>query len=366
MHLRFLDENFESISSVINDYTTFIWSEQWGGIGTFIIKMPERHFPNADAAAYIYSKSMDNCGIITEISRNAEGVTVTGVLLESVLSDKIINAEMLLNDTLENALYSVVTTYALTGDRTIPLLELAPQSGFDEVYEGIAEEGKNVQEWLYKVLGAFEMSYQIKFDYDNRKLIFSIKKGLDRTQEQDINTWATFSDRFGNVQNISYDKKKNDYKNYAYVVGEYNKTRVVEEIDGRSDITEPRKETYIKPSISSEDNITSVGQLRTILRQRGAEALAEYKIIENITAEANNHASLKYGENYNLGDLCNVIANIKTSEKPEEYIRMMWKLRITSVEHAFKDDGDTIIPGFGEGMLSQRKYIARELRNGRR
>ena len=43
------------------------------------------------------------------------------------------------------------------------------------------------------------MSHRIAYNYEQNKLRFEVWEGLDRTDEQDVNSWAIFSDSFRNI-----------------------------------------------------------------------------------------------------------------------------------------------------------------------
>ena len=48
---------------------------------------------------------------------------------------------------------------------------------------------------------------------------FEVWQGLDRTQGQSGNSWAVFSDRYENIQSLSYITDHSSMRNYAYIAG---------------------------------------------------------------------------------------------------------------------------------------------------
>ena len=63
-------------------------------------------------------------------------------------------------------------------------------------------------------------------------LTFNVWSGLDRTENQDVNAWATFCKNYENIQNDSYSTDNSQYKNFAYVAGEgTGQKRIVVEVN---------------------------------------------------------------------------------------------------------------------------------------
>lgn len=360
MHLILLDADFARISQPITDYNTLMWIERWDSDGEFTLTLPARYFLTAKSASYIYSQALDAVAAVGNVTYRNDELTASGSTLESILSGRVIEEEQILSGTYKSVIETVMTRYALTGDRAIPKLTISVPDDFIDPYDGVIEEGTYLNDWLREALNAIGASYKITYDWFTDTLTFTLRKGLDRTQTQDINPWATFSTAFGSVQDIEYDKNTRDYKNFAYVIGAYNDTRIVEIIDETNG--NPRKETVIKPSITSNEEITSEEQYRSLLRQRGTEALAEYKTAETFNCGIDTNSALVYGVNYNLGDLCDVVIDAVDDYGGHTKRKTMWTTRITSVEHTYKPDGNIIVPGFGEDVLNLRKYIQREAR----
>lgn len=359
MDLVFKDSNFRNITNPIDDYKSFTWRESWYSAGDFQLHLHPYRFAQVRDAEYLYNQDTDECAIVTNVNytneANGKKLQVSGVALESKLNQRTIDIEVVLNGNIEDIVYDIVTQFAMTGDRAIPKLTLAPKKGFSEVYEGTAAEGTQLGTFLYDALKPFEMSYKITYINDTSGgddiLVFSVEKGLDRTQSQDINTWAIFTTNFENLKNVSYTKIKTDRKNYVYAVGEYDESRIVEIVDNTNG--GERFELYINPTISDEDgDISTLEEYRAVLKQKAVEALEKYNIIENVRGDIDPTGSLKYGVNYNLGDWCDIVV-------PE--INFTWSAQLTGVDHVYESAGYRIVPQFGERTLNTREIIQREL-----
>lgn len=342
------------MSNPIDDYTSLTWTENWHDSGGFSLMLPPSRFQTVRTAKYLYNQDLDACMVITGldyVSGDSPTLRLTGKSLESILSARVFDAEVKYDDTLGNAVYSAIQTLTQEGDRIIDRLELAQISEFSDVYEGLAEEGARLDEWLYEILKPYGLSYRVDYDYADNIMRFKLARGVDRTQEQDINSWAIFSTDFENITNIAYEMSSENYYNFAYIIGEYNGDRIVETIDETNG--NDRREILLKPSVTS-DEAANVTQYRKVLKQKGVETLAEYAMSDTVTGDVDTSSSLKYGVNYNIGDLCDIVLPDLLDEPISE--------RITSVDHVYEPTGYRIIPRFGKGLLNLKDYIKREMK----
>ena len=352
MDIRFYtDESetsrFEAVSFPIRNFTSFIWEERYYGSGGIEIQLPPRYMGAVQAAQYIYNVDTDRMGIVTsvELSSDADGVMTLGVKgeqLKSLLASRIIEREAQYNGNVETTIYDIVTQYALTGARAIPLLELSPPRGYPQtITAGTIKAGTPLSEAINTILKTLEMAYDIIYDWNGGKLKFSVYKGLDRTTEQTENNAAIFSTSFRNIKNLNYLKSTRDYKNTALVQCD-NGIHTLDNSAGS-----PRREVYVTAPGETLINTPQAEQL-------AAETLEKWKTIENISAETIPNESMRYGVNYNLGDLCEITANFK------DY-NAVWRQRITAVTTSYEYGDVKIIPEFGEPPLDFRQYLTREM-----
>lgn len=354
MNLVFLDADFNNLSNPVDDYTSLIWTENWHSTGRFNLLLPTDRFKIVHNAKYLYNQDTDSCAVINNLNYAADTkptLSVGGQMLESILSTRVFEKEVIFDDTLNNAIYTALSNLTQTGDRKIDKLIISQNSAVTDVYDGMAEEGQRLDVWLYDTLTPLGLSYRIHYDYQNNELIFSVVAGVDRTQSQDDNAWAIFSSEFENISNIAYEMSSEKYYNFAYIIGEYNGSRIVETIDETNG--NDRREILLKPSVTS-DEAANVTQYRKVLKQKGVETLAEYAMSDTVTGDVDTSSSLKYGVNYNIGDLCDIVLPDLLDEPISE--------RITSVDHVYEPTGYRIIPRFGKGLLNLKDYIKREMK----
>lgn len=356
MDLYLLDSEFNLISSPIDNYQSLIWHRKFYNNGRFTLYLSGKYFTQIKNATYI-SKGLDgDVGIIQRFSytdRTAGILLVSGVLLEGALYDRVINETEQLRGELETKVKAVVTKYSMTDDRAIDNLIMGDTLGYtDRIDTQIT--GANLSEWLYEVLKPYNTSYSITYDFEENKAVFNLFRGLDRTQEQTVNSWAIFSKNYENLLKLEYEEDDSNYKNYAYVAGEATESgRTVEEVDLRAE-GEPRYELFVDArDLQSEDGEETLSEVdyRKILRSRGLEKLSKYNKAQYLDAEIDDNSNLKYKQDYDLGDKC----NIEISD-----IGLSWTAIISEVQEVYEGSKMKIVPIFGESVLDLKNYIKRE------
>lgn len=355
-----LNQNFEN-SGLIEKYTSLQWIRRYYDVGNFELHVSPEYFDQVMASRYIYHSENDETAIIEDVSfqQNQAGTSdlvLKGRFLEALLYDRVINRTETLSGNLETALRNLIVKYAMTGERKIPLLQLSQAKGFGETIN-LQTTGAVLMEKLYATLQSYEMSFKLHYDYLKNIIYFSIWKGVDRTQSQDENTWAIFSNSFENVLDTVYNKNDADYKNFAYVAGSgEDNNRVVEEVN----LIKPgeiRRELYVDArDLQPQDengNAIPIATYRAILHRRGLEKLNEFRKIEAIDGKVDIQSNLKYREDFDLGDLCNY-------ENPE--IGLSVQKRLTEIQEIYENGLTTVNTVFGEDYVTSiKKVIQKEV-----
>lgn len=75
---------------------------------------------------------------------------------------------------------------------------------------------------LYSTLYEVGASFRLEYLFEKNAYILSIYKGLDRTQSQDGNPWAVFSDTWGTLHGYKASRDESNYKNTCYVLYDYD------------------------------------------------------------------------------------------------------------------------------------------------
>lgn len=344
MELLILNDQFEEIG-MIDQFSSLQWNRKYYDVGSFELHCSEQYFSLLEEGKYIFRKDASELALIESIEykKALEGssFTVNGRFIESILNDRCIAKEMNLSGKHEAIARKLVQKNCMTGDRKIPYLSLGANSGLGETTE-LQLNQAYVGDKLYEFLEEQELSQRIRYDYLTDQLYYEVWQGKDRSDAQQVNSWAVFSDDFENITDESYSKDESDLKNYAYVIGKSKDSDdpYIVEID-RVQPGERRRELFISASTSwknDDDTEMTEAQYRSKLLQLGTEALDQKKIVEIFEGKILNQSNLRYKVDYDLGDLVTCI-NTK--------LKKMVDKRITEVKEVYEDGKISIEPSFG-------------------
>lgn len=341
MELLFLNDSFDLMSAPVDRYHSLQWEENYYDEGKFELHLAPDYISTVLSAEYIYNNEADEAMQIIDVRADDDGkqsLQISGVSLESLLKLRVMDEAKTYTGTVEQIARQAVTDFAITGDKAIPRLELGVLNGYTDTAIATNQVGAELYEWLRELLKPYEMSFRIHYDYEQNRMTFTVYRGLDRTQEQDTNTWAIFSTSFENLSQFSYARNRKDYRNYAIVMTDSGTRVDVDQTNG-----EPRRELFV----SASDDLDTEA-----LTQLGVSALAEYAMVETIGGEVQGNANLVYGTNYALGDRCNI---------EDSDLGVSASARLTQMMTVVENGATRRIPAFGEQYLSLRQYIAREV-----
>jgi hypothetical protein len=362
-----LDQNFDLLGS-IGVFNTLIWLRRYYEAGTFELHAPADYFALMNEGKYLYRSDRDELGNISEVNfaRDESGARTAyckGYFAEAVLDRRVTESTVSLTGTPEAIGRRLVTDYLISpknAKRAFSQIVLGKASGIGSSVT-VSSTGDEIGGKLYEIEQTQEMSHRLRYDYLENRLLFETWQGKDRTDEQTVNSWAIFADSFYNVKNAQYNRDESSYKNVAYVAGEGEGTeRTVIEVDIRTSADEERREVYVDArdlqstyqDASGNEQTYTTAQYKELLRQRGLEKLAEYEIVEAVTSDIDPEANLKYGTDFDLGDLC----TYRYTDVGIECTK-----RITEIQETYEGSQQTLSVTFGTTALSSvSKLIKRE------
>ena len=343
MELLFLDENFQLASHPIDRYYSLQWVENYYDEGTFELHLAADLFPTVMRSEYVYNNEADEAMLIDDVQASDDGkqtLKLSGKSLDTLLRHRVMDQVDSFTGTVEDIARQAVQKYAIASDRSVSLLRLGVRKGYTDTAVATNERGAELYEWLRELFKPYEMSFRIHYNFEANALDFEVYRGLDRTQEQTTNTWAIFSTSFENLSQFSYARNRSDYRNYAIVMTDDGTKRVTVDKTGGA----PRRELFV----SADDELDTAA-----MTQLGESALAEYAMIETVSGEVQGGANMIYGENYALGDLCNI---------EDTHLGVSAAARLTQMTTVVEKGVTRRVPSFGEQYLSLRQYVAREVR----
>ncbi len=364
MRILVLDERFQTIGS-ISIFLSLIWCPRYTKLGYFELHCPTSYFSLLRTGKYLYRNDRDSLGVIDDIqyAQNDTGEKTCyakGNFAEILLSDKVVSKTVKLSGNIETEMRKLVTDYAIrpiNGGEPIPNLRLGEVAGITDTID-TQITGSNLSEWLYDTGNGIEISHRIRYDYLNNELVFEVWKGKNRTDSQDINSWAIFSNSFCNIKSVQYEKNKSSYRNYAFVAGEgEGAARIMVEVDVRASPDEPRREIWVDArDLQKEDSdghkMTDAEYIK-LLVTRGKEKLAEYPIVETVNSDIDAQANLVYRSDFDYGDLCTYI-NTEIGVETEK--------RITEIMEVYEGGAEKISVTFGTDEIETvEQLIKREV-----
>lgn len=361
------DTVFEPVGQ-LDEYTSLMWPDAFLGKAMFQLWAPitdsNAEKLKEDNVIWCGGENAAVIKIVKEtINENGEKeFNVKGWTLEFFLTDKIIDG--LYNRSgsspASTVMYDIVNKMAINPsnpNRKIPYLVNAADSGVGKTVEGYQKTGGSIYDALYDMAFESDIGFSVLFDPYNKRLVFEVRAGVDRTQEQQINEPVVFSTDLEDVLSSSYYLNTEDVKNIAMVQGEEKDGKRTTVYVGDTSLKGlSRKELYVDArDIQSEaydDNGDSYtltqAQYNAVLAQRGNEKLAEHQKTETFEAQIRQFGDIQYefGVDYQKGDKVTVV---------DRQLGLSVSARITNVEEDFDEEYALVLTfGYSYPTLLQR------------
>lgn len=326
IHVYKLDNNtFEAIGQ-INHFTSLIWPDKFNGYATFELNMPltnENKF--LARKGHVVWCGGDNAAIIeiVESSTDDNGqktCKIKGRTLEMFLTTRIIWGTYSCKGKYSStAMYEIVDAQCINPvqeNRKIPFL-VCDEDKFLGRQISFQKTGGEVYDTLVSVATEAELGFEILFRPKEKKLIFKVNEGVDRTVMSQTNAGTSlviFSTDLEDILESSYYTNDQDMKSTAYVAGEGTGAERKYIVSG--DNASPgflRREMYVDARdlqseiFNEEDGTTTIideETYRDMLGDRGKEKLAEHILTESfeVKMRVTGDVQYQYGVDYFKGD----------------------------------------------------------------
>ena len=341
MELAFLDKDFNLIKYF--NYLNLQWIRRYYEPGQFMVQIPADQY--VTGAEYVFNSSRPELGMIQkfEYARKSSGqlILLSGYFYEYKLNDKITYPRFRHTGNIEMVARTIVDNYM----DDIPLLTKA-QANSPMLGTSVTKQstGEGLATALYALLKTQQMSYSCLYDYVNKQIKFKVWQGLDRTQSQTQNSFASFAEKLRNIQNEKIVKDTTLSKNYAIVIGNgsYEEGRQVSvTVDLRANPSDYRRVVYIDKTAEIYDSTKeTLDAYKNRLIQAGKEDLQKkHASILNVSFDAVRNNGLRYMEDFNLGDKCDLLI---------DDFQMAFQARLTEVREVFKNSVHEISLTFGD------------------
>lgn len=312
---------FEAIGE-INEYTSLIWPDKYVGYSTFELNAPvTQENKNLIKKGNIVWCGEDNACVIEIIQCDVNEMgmkvyKVKGRTLETLLTTRIIwGTYACTNLNASTVMYEIVDRHCVNPSdsyRKIPFLECAYDEKFGQEIS-FQKTGGEVYDTLESIANDAGLGFDVLFKPAEKKLIFKVTKGIDRSLQSDPTNFVIFSTDLEDIISSSYYMNNQEAKTLALVAGEGDGAGRITIVSGNSASKGfNRKEMYVDARdlrsevIDEAGNVTTINssEYRDMLNDRGTEKLAENILIESFEAKirTTDDVQYKYGIDYVKGD----------------------------------------------------------------
>lgn len=342
------DATFENIGEV-NQYDSLIWPDKFNGYASF-----ELWAPITEENSEYFKKGNilwcggDNAAIVEIVKstiddKGTKTFNVKGRTLEMILTTRIIwgtyNAS---NKYASTAMYEVVNQNCVNPtniSRKIPYLECAEDKNIGDKIS-IQKTGGEVYAMLNTIAASSDIGFNVLFRPKEKKLIFEVVAGVDRTIEQNEVDPVEFSTDLEDILSSSYYTNNQDEKSVALVMGGGEGASRKSKISGDNTTKGfGRRELYVDARDIQSESVNEDGTTTTLtpaeydaaLVNRGDDKLAECKTTETFEAQIRVFGDVQYefGKDYRKGDEVTV---------RDRQLNVVVSARITEVEEDFDDE----------------------------
>ncbi|NZA39866.1 Gp37-like protein [Eubacterium callanderi] len=189
--------------------------------------------------------------------------------------------------------------------------------------------------WLYEEMQSLselsKLGTGTELDYNNKKIIFEVLQGVDRTYENGVRAPYTFSKDLNRINSRNYAESELDYKNCAYVAGQGEGADREVIILGNEKTGYDRREIFFDARDIGED-------ANTTLEDRGKIRLAEYPYQKDFSAEVD---ARDYRKKWDLGDFVTIV---------DEETGIIEDHQITEVKETYEKGTRKVEPVFGQKL----------------
>lgn len=296
------------------------------------------------------------------IDERSSQLEVIAPSLNILLNRRLVLGQQSFRGAIEDVLKSFVAVNAVAPEnpkRIIPNLQISTNRGI----AGTAKEsGSNdpLDEFLYSTCNKYNLSWDVLLDVHNKKFVFDVWKGVDRSVEQMANPHVIFSKDRENVLRQDYVESDSDYKNVAVVAGEgEGAARAVitvnDEISGldRHEIFIDARDLQSTYQEDEEEITIPPAEYKEMLKERGKSKLVEYPKIVTLESEVDLFSNGEYGIDYNLGD----IVSVKNDD-----LNLIMHTRIVSATETTTKAGESLKISFGSNIPTLLDKIQRTVK----
>lgn len=318
MNINVYDTNFDW-QMVLDHYQSLLWTVRYNAYGDFEIMIDNdsdvEYYLQPDN--YLTIPESDRMMIIEKFapSENVDQgnyIVISGRSLESILLRRIVWTQTIASGKVEDVIYKLINDAILNPSdpkRKIPnfIFRRSTDSRIAEIeIEQVQFTGDNLYDVIQKLCSEFNIGFKVTLE--DKKFVFELYMGEDRTNSQLANPAIEFSQDNDNLISSKRTYDKTSYCNVTLVAGEdegvNRKTATVGDASGLD-----RRELFTDArDISTNNGEVPLSEYNQQLIARGNEKLDETGILQEFESEVDNgkDAMYKLGRDYSIGDLLDI------------------------------------------------------------
>lgn len=361
MELYIFNRDLE-LKGILDTFTSLRWIRRYSKTGEFELHcaLNSNVLELLKRENIVYKKDDIEAGYIEtrqlKIGQDGqEYLEIKGKFLTNYLDRRISWDRVNFSEKTEELMRKLVNDNAINPtniNRKIDNLILGDLKGFIEDIKYQNSFG-NIIEQLENISNTSNLGYRNILDIKNRKIIFDVYKGVDRTVNNGTIAPCIFSRDFENILEQEYMDSLNNYRNTTLIAGagegKDRKLTSIESgigldrfelyVDAR-DIEDKEEKKKIVTETDEEGNITEHEETeeveipweryKPLLIQRGEEKLSECEEIQTFDSKINTQGNNVYKKDYDLGDIVTVV---------DKKWGIRIDARITEIEEIYEEKG---------------------------
>lgn len=315
IELYIFDTNFNRIG-IIEEYITITNTKNYTNHSELSFELDGNanyvNLLNSDEIRIITLSTDINRGYIVELVEYIDAqqthVSVECRSLSVMLDWRIILGQMRFAGKIEDVMQAFVTNNAISPkntNRIIPNLAIGADYGINTTTEATYSDC-NLADALWEIANSHNISYEILMNHTNKRYVFSVFTGTDRSATQNVNPHIIFSKTFDNIELQSFTEAKADFKNCAVIRGSDGDSMV-----GDANVGFDRRELIVDASnvkrVYKDDNDTEITltqqQYKNSLNELGAGNLAQRNVVRSFETDISINSQNVYNRDFTLGDI---------------------------------------------------------------
>lgn len=355
MELYIFNRDLE-LKGILDTFTSLIWIRRYYKSGEFELHCPlnSPYLELLKSGNIIYKKGDNEAGYIETRQLKIDNtghelLEVKGKFLTNYLARRINWGQLIFNGRAEELMRKLVNDNAINPsnvNRKISDLILGDLKGF---MDGISYQNSfgNILDCLENISNTSNLGYRNLLDIKNRKIIFDVYKGVDRTVNNGTIAPCIFSRDFENILEQEYFDSLNNYKNTALVAGagegKGRKLTSIEEGQGldRYELYVDARDVQDTKTVDNAEVPIPDDEYIPMLLQRGKEKLSEYKEVQTFDSKINTQGNNVYKKDFDLGDIVTVV---------DKKWGIRVDTRITEIEEVYEEGKVGVNPTFGNNI----------------